>query len=67
MIVRTFASSGGYIEGCCRFPIWQGRPTLSVPACSKVVCRVREHQHSWHIDVHDDENFRTYYSLKLKT
>ena len=23
------------------------------------LCRVGEHQHSWHIDVHDDENFHT--------
>ena len=51
MVVRTRASSGGSIEGCCGFPIWQGRQTLSVPACSEVVCRVGEHQHRWHIDV----------------
>ena len=29
---RTHASLGGSIEGCCGFPIWQGRQTLSVPA-----------------------------------
>ena len=23
-------------------------------------------QHRWHIDVHDDENFHTYQSVKLK-
>ena len=51
MVVRTRASSGGSIEGCCGFPIWKGRQTLSVPACSEVVCRVGEHQHRWHIDV----------------
>ena len=27
----------------------QGRLTLSVPACSEVVCRVGEHQHRWYI------------------
>ena len=42
MVVRTRASSGGSIEGCCGFPIWQGQQTLSVPACSEVVCRVGE-------------------------
>ena len=30
------------------------------------VCQVGEHQHHWHIDVHDDENFHTYQSVKLK-
>ena len=31
-----------------------------------VVCRVGEHQHRWHIDVHGNENFHTYWSAKLK-
>ena len=24
MVVRTCVSSGGFVEGCCGFPIWQG-------------------------------------------
>ena len=24
MVVRTCVSSGGSVEGCCRFLIWQG-------------------------------------------
>ena len=59
MVVRTRVPLDGSMEGCCGFPIWQGRQTLSVPACSEVVCRVGEHQHRWHIDVHDDKNFHT--------
>ena len=33
------------VEGCWGAPIWQGWRTLSVPACSEVVCRVGKYQH----------------------
>ena len=37
MVVRTRVSSGGSVEGCCGFLIWQGWQTLSVPAWTEVV------------------------------
>ena len=29
-------------------------------------CYMGEHQHHWHIDVHDDENFHTYVKCEVK-
>ena len=58
MVVRTHVSLGGSIEGCCRFSIWQGRQTLSVPACSEVVVEGGTPT-PLDIDVHGDENFNT--------
>ena len=37
MVVRIRVSSGGSVEGCCGFLIWQGWQTLSVPAWSEFV------------------------------
>ena len=52
MVERTHASSGGSIEGCCGSPFGKA-DRQSVPVCSEVVCRVGEHQHHWHISVHE--------------
>ena len=32
LYLHDHVSSGGSVEGCCGFLIWQGRQTLSVPA-----------------------------------
>ena len=42
---------------------WEKPKMLPAKEVISVACRVGEYQKHWHIDVHDDENFHTYFKV----